>query len=104
MFIGSWLTPIWYLIGYFLMALYFTREKGAWFFRTISWVFSLEIYEERQLEFPSKFSTILWFYLFGHAAGLIMIVIMFSFAASIVLYKIGAKAISQVDAVVFPQY
>ena len=61
-FIGSWITPIWFLIGYFLVAIYVTKDAGFWFFKQISFVFSLERYEERTLHFPDAITSIIWFY------------------------------------------
>lgn len=98
--IGSWVTPIWFLIGYLLVALYVTRDIGFWFFKYTSFVFSLEKYEERKLHFPDAITSIIWFYIAGWWSGVFIILFGVFFALTIVLYKLGAKMVSQMDVAV----
>jgi hypothetical protein len=100
--LGVLISPFWFLIGYFLIAIYVTREAGFWFFNKLSFVFSLENYEEIPLEFPKAISSIIWFYLFGWLLGPFMFILAWFFAISIIGYKTGAKMIWGIHAVVIP--
>ncbi|NHJ47994.1 MAG: hypothetical protein FK733_09415 [Asgard group archaeon] len=95
--IGVLIAPLWFLIGYFLVAIYVTRDAGFWFFKTLSFVFSLENYEEVPYEYPKAITSIIWFYLLGWFIGPCMILLGWMLAITIVFYKPGTKMVHRVD-------
>jgi hypothetical protein len=99
-FIGSWITPIWFLIGYLLVAIYVTKDAGFWIFKNISFVYSLERYDERMLEYPKAITSIIWFYLAGWFIGVFVIFLGTLLALTIIFFKRGAKMVHQMDVAV----
>jgi hypothetical protein len=101
-FIGVLIAPIWFTIGYFLVAIYVTKDAGFWFFKKLSFVFSLESYDEMQYEFPKAVTSIIWFYLFGWAIGVSMILLGWILVILIVPFHNGAKMVYRIDLGVMP--
>ncbi|HUU77063.1 MAG TPA: hypothetical protein VMX55_01870 [candidate division Zixibacteria bacterium] len=103
LFIGSWISLIWFLIGYILTALYFTKGIGLWFLERLGVVFSLYIEEEeerRPFTFPIKITSILWFYISGWWIGIAVIIISIFFIIPIFTFKTACEMIQNIDQVV----
>ena len=104
LFLGSWVSLIWFLIGYILMALYFTKEIGLWFLERLGLVFSLYIEKEkRPFTFPSKITSILWFYISGWWIGIAVIIISIFFIIPIFTFKIACEMLNNIDQVVIAE-
>ena len=98
--VGSWLAPIWFLIGYFLVAIYVTKDTGFWFFKNLSFVFSLEKYNERLLSFPTAITSIIWFYIAGWWSGFFVVLMALLLTLTIIFYPYGTKMVHQIDVAV----
>jgi uncharacterized membrane protein YccF (DUF307 family) len=100
-FIGSWLMPIFYLLGVIFTALIITAPAGMWFFNKIGYVFSLyEDEKEERLTLSKTIITLLYFYFIGWWAGLIVIAIADACIATIIGFPIGFWLINRIDRVV----
>ncbi|MFW9924544.1 MAG: hypothetical protein ACFFDW_14770 [Candidatus Thorarchaeota archaeon] len=100
-FIGSWLTPIWYFFGMLFTALIITGPLGIWFFDRIGYVFSLYEGEGKESVTLSKtFVGICWFYLVGWWLGLIVVSIASACVGTIIFFPIGWWLINRLDKVV----
>jgi hypothetical protein len=70
--------------------------------RKISFIYSLEDYDERILSFPEKWTQIIWFYLFGHVAGVFGLLLAIVLSILIWPYKLAAKMVHQIDVIMIP--
>lgn len=101
LFIGSWLTPIWYIFATLFTALIVTAPLGVWMFDRIGYVFSL--HEERFNERISIRKTtrgLCWFYLVGWWAGLLVVLLADVCLGLIITFPIGWWLINRLDKVV----
>ncbi|MHA1211488.1 MAG: hypothetical protein ACTSSH_03410 [Candidatus Heimdallarchaeota archaeon] len=100
-FIGSWLTPIWYFFGFLFTALIITAPVGMWFFNKIGYVFSLyEDPEKKKITFVKSIKSILWFYLVGWWLGFIVIALAEVCISLIFTFPLGWWLINRLDKVV----
>ena len=100
-FIGSWLTPIWYLLGFILTALIITAPTGLWFFDRVGYIFSLyEDKEKEKMTFAKSAKSILWFLFIGWWLGFIVIALADLFLGLIVAAPLGWWLINRIDRVV----
>ena len=100
-FIGSWLTPIWYLLGFFFTALIISAPLGIWFFERIGYVFSL--YEnpvQREITFTRSVKGLLWFYLVGWWLGFLVVALAEACLGTIILFPVGWWLINRLDQIV----
>ena len=96
--IGWWAAVIWFLIGYFLIAIVVTREQGYWFWDKLTMVYSLNNeFEPRMRTFHNKIATYIWFYLFGWAIGPCVILLMMFIGIFIVPFKLSERGIHEID-------
>jgi len=100
LFIGWWVSIIWFLIGYLLIALVVTRQAGFWIFQRMGVVFSLQEPLEREIIFHKKVVTYIWFYLVGWFTGPGAILIAFFVSLLIITFKIGEQMVAGIDVVV----
>ncbi|NHJ41172.1 MAG: hypothetical protein FK731_14160 [Asgard group archaeon] len=99
--IGSWLTPIWFLLGSFFTHLVFTARIGMWFFDKIEFVYSLHKDEERErYTFAKTAKSILWFWFIGSWVGLIIIALASACVGLIITIPIGWWLVNRLDKVV----
>ncbi|MBN1330838.1 MAG: hypothetical protein JXA54_15300 [Candidatus Heimdallarchaeota archaeon] len=101
LFIGSWLTPIWYFFGFIFTALIFTAPIGLWFFDRIGYVYSLyEDPEKEKLTFSKAAKNLLWFYFIGWWAGFLAIGLAEIFIGLIITFPLGWAIINRLDKIV----
>ena len=100
-FIGSWLTPIWYLLGALFTGLIITGPLGIWFFDRIGYVFSLYKDDEKERITLSKtVMGIIWFYFVGWWAGLVAVIIADVCIALLITIPVGWWIINRLDRIV----
>jgi hypothetical protein len=100
-FIGSWLLPIWYLLGFFFTALIVTSRIGFWFFDKIEFVYSLHKDETKEkFTFKKTAKTILWFIFIGWWLGLLVITLAQICAGLIITIPIGWWLINKLDVII----
>ncbi|TET28947.1 MAG: hypothetical protein E3J70_08390 [Candidatus Heimdallarchaeota archaeon] len=101
LFIGSWLTPIWYFLGFIFTALIISAPLGIWFFERIGYVFSL--YEnpvQREITFTRSLKGILWFYFVGWWLGFLVVALAEVCLGTICLFPAGWWLINRLDQIV----
>ena len=97
LFIGWWASILWFLVGYFLVAIVVTKPTGFWFFQRMGLVFSLQEPLEREIIFHRKIVTYIWFYLFGWAIGPAGILLALMLSITIIFYKYGEEMVKGID-------
>ena len=101
LFIGSWLTPIWYLLGFIFTALIITAPIGFWFFNKIGYVFSFyEDPEKEKVTFTKALKSYLWFFFIGWWAGFLVISLAEVCMATIIGFPLGWWLVNRLDKVV----
>ena len=100
-FIGSWLTPIWYLLGFIFTALIISAPLGIWFFERIGYVFSLyENPRKGDITFTKSVKGILWFYFVGWWLGFIVVALAEVCIGTIIGIPLGWWLMNRLDQVV----
>lgn len=95
--IGWWASIIWFLIGYFLVAIVVTKQTGFWFFQRMGYVFSLQEPLEREIIFHKKIVTYIWFYLLGWFIGPAVVLLALMLSITIIFFKYGESMTSGLD-------
>jgi hypothetical protein len=96
-FIGWWVSILWFLIGYFLVAIVVTKQTGFWFFQRMGFIFSLQEPLEREIIFHRKIVTYIWFYLFGWFIGPCVVLLALLLSLTIIFFKYGESMASGLD-------
>ena len=100
-FIGSWLMPIFYVLGFIFMALIITAPIGVWFFNKIGYVFSLyENPEKPKVTFSTSLKGLCWFYLVGWWAGFLVVSLAEACTATLIGIPLAWWLIDRLDKVV----
>jgi len=100
-FIGSWLTPIWYFLGFIFTALIISAPLGIWFFERIGYVFSLyERPEQEKITFSRSLKGLLWFYLIGWWLGFIVLAFAEACLGTLIGLPLGWWIVNRLDKVV----
>ncbi|NPE08371.1 MAG: hypothetical protein GNW80_08835 [Asgard group archaeon] len=100
-FIGSWLTPIWYFFGFIFTALIITAPIGIWFFDRIGYVFSLyEDPHKGKLTLSRTVGGLLWFYFFGWWLGFLVVALAEVCLGTIIGFPLGWWLINRLDKIV----
>ena len=100
-FIGSWLMPIFYILGFIFTALIITAPIGMWFFNKIGFVFSLyEDPNQKKMTFTRTIGGILWFYFIGWWAGLLVVSLADALTATLIGIPLAWWLIDRLDKIV----
>lgn len=101
LFIGSWLTPIWYIFGFIFTALVITAPIGFWFFERIGYVFSFYEDESRErLTFSKAILSYLWFLFIGSWLGFVVMALAEACMVTIIGFPLGWWLMNRLDKVV----
>ncbi len=96
-FVGWWTATIWFLIGYFLIALIVTRQQGFWMFQRMGVVYSLQEPLIREIYFSKNIITYIWFYSMGWFLGFFWIPFTCLYSLFLITFSRSENAIANID-------
>jgi uncharacterized membrane protein YccF (DUF307 family) len=98
---GWWITIIWYLFAIVFVAMVFSAPVGYWMLERIEMVFTLN--RESHHSWKSRRRIvfgIIWFYLIGWWAGLLLIILASVCVVTVLAFPLGSWLMRSLDTVV----